>query len=185
MTPLQILLIAVGLAADAFAVSVAEGIALRKVTAGHTVRVAVHFGAFQAAMPVMGWLAGQSLVSTISAVDHWIAFALLVTVGGKMLADAAFGSETGEPREPSRGVRLLALSVATSVDALAVGLSLGLLHVSIWQPAAVIGLVTGVVCATGIQVGDRIGSHLGRWAELCGGTTLWLIGASILAKHIL
>jgi len=182
---LQTLLIAVGLAMDALAVSVAEGVALRKVTAGHTVRLAVHFGAFQAAMPVVGWLAGQSLVSMIGALDHWVAFVLLCGIGGKMLADAAFRFETGEPREPSRGVRLIALSVATSVDALAVGLSLGLLHVAIWEPAVIIGLVTGVLCATGIQVGDRIGSHLGRWAELCGGVILCLIGVKILAEHTL
>lgn len=181
---LQVLLIAVGLAADAFAVSVAEGVALRKATTGHTLRVSAHFGGFQAAMPVVGWLAGRSLLPMIGALDHWVASGLLVLIGGKMLADSLLGFETGEPRGPSRGARLVALSVATSVDALAVGVSLAMLRVSIWQPAVVIGIVTGLLCAVGVQTGDRIGSRLGRWAEACGGFILCVIGLRILWAHL-
>lgn len=184
MSLLQVLLIAVGLAADAFAVSVAEGIALRRATPGHTLRVSLHFGAFQAIMPVLGWFLGRSLLRIMGALDHWVAFGLLVLIGGKMLADTLFRFETGEPREPSRGARLLALSVATSVDALAVGMSLAMLRVRIWEPAAIIGVVTGVLCAVGIQAGDRVGSRLGRWAEACGGVMLCLIGVKILYDHI-
>lgn len=182
---LHILLIAVGLAADAFAVSIAEGVALRRVTREHTLRVALHFGAFQGAMPVLGWLAGNSVHRYIAAVDHWVAFGLLVLIGGKMLADAALGFETGEPRTPSRGARLIALSIATSIDALAVGVSLAMLRVRVWGPAVVIGVVTGVLCAGGIQAGDRAGSRLGRWAEVGGGVILCLVGANILVDHLL
>ncbi len=185
MSLVQVLLIAVGLAMDAFTVSVAEGVALRKVTPGHTLRVCLHFGAFQAIMPVVGWLAGVSLRALIQGVDHWVAFGLLTAIGLKMVAGTFFGFETGEPREPSRGARLIALSVATSIDALAVGISLAMLGVAIWTPAAVIGLVTGALCAGGMHMGDRIGRRLGKWAELCGGVILCAIGVKILLEHIL
>jgi putative Mn2+ efflux pump MntP len=185
MSLIHVLLIAVGLAADAFAVSVAEGVALHRVTHRHTLRVALHFGAFQGAMPILGWLAGNSLRQFIGAFDHWVAFGLLVLIGGKMLADTVLGFETGEPRGPSRGARLIGLSIATSVDALAVGVSLAMLEVPIWEPAVIVGIVTGALCAVGIQLGDRIGATLGRWAELCGGVMLCLVGAKILAEHLL
>ena len=180
----QIILIAVGLAADAFAVSVAEGMALRKVTGQHTARVAAHFGLFQGAMPVLGWLAGHSLRAWIAAFDHWIAFGLLVLIGGKMLADALSGFETAESRRPSSGARLIGLSIATSIDALAVGVSLAMLEVTIWTPAIVIGLVTGVLSGLGIQMGDKVGSALGKWAQLGGGAILCTIGFKILLTHL-
>jgi putative Mn2+ efflux pump MntP len=181
----KVCLIALGLAMDAFAVSVAEGVALHKVTRTHTLRIAAYFGLFQGTMPVIGWLAGQSLQGIIGVWDHWIAFGLLALIGGKMIADWAFGFETGEPREPSRGLRLISLSIATSLDALAVGVSLALLEVEIATAAILIGVITGILCAVGIQSGDRIGSRTGRWAELLGGGILCLIGAKILVQHLL
>jgi putative Mn2+ efflux pump MntP len=180
-----LLLIAVGLAMDAFAVSVAEGMALERVTNGHTARVALHFGFFQAIMPVIGWLAGTSLRAFVGAWDHWVAFGLLVLIGGKMIADSFLGFETGEPRRPSRGARLLLLSIATSIDALAVGVSLAMLRVNVWEPAIVIGAVTGVLCAVGIRLGDRVGSRLEHRAELVGGIVLCVIGVRILLGHLL
>jgi putative Mn2+ efflux pump MntP len=184
MTLPYILMIAVGLAADAFAVSLAEGMALHTVTPRHTARVALHFGGFQGVMPVLGWLAGSSLRAYMASVDHWIAFGLLVLIGGKMLLDALTGFETGRMREPSRGARLIGLSIATSIDAFAVGVSLAMLGVRIWQPAIVIGLVTGVLCGIGIQIGDRVGARLGKWAEVAGGAVLCLIGLEILVSHL-
>jgi putative Mn2+ efflux pump MntP len=184
MTLPHILLIAVGLAADAFAVSLAEGMALRTVTPRHTARVAIHFGGFQGVMPVLGWLAGSSLRAYMASVDHWIAFGLLVFIGGKMLLDALTGFETGKVRPPSRGPRLVGLSIATSIDALAVGVTLAMLEVTIWQPAIIIGLVTGVLCGIGIQIGDRVGARLGKWAEAGGGAVLCLIGVEILISHM-
>ncbi|NLW51183.1 MAG: manganese efflux pump [Candidatus Brocadiaceae bacterium] len=184
MTLPHILLIAVGLAADAFAVSLAEGVALREVSVGHTTRVAAHFGVFQAAMPVVGWLAGSAMQSWLACVDHWVAFGLLALIGGKMLLDAATNFEAERVREPSCGARLLCLSVATSIDALAVGMSLAMLQVRIWVPALVIGLVTGGLSALGVQIGDRVGRRLGRWAEAAGGIVLCLIGLEILVHHM-
>jgi putative Mn2+ efflux pump MntP len=185
MSLLAMVLIAVGLAMDAFAVSVAEGIAIRNVTHAHTARVALHFGLFQALMPVLGWLAGASLRSAVGPFDHWVAFGLLMLIGGKMIADTFTGFETGEPREPSTGARLLLLAFATSIDALAVGVSLAMLRVNVWEPAIVIGVVTGVLCAIGIRLGDRVGARLEHRAELMGGLVLCLIGTWILMEHLL
>jgi putative Mn2+ efflux pump MntP len=162
---------------------VAEGAVLQRVTAGHTLRVALLFGGFQALLPVVGALAGDALSGLIRAYDHWVAFALLVLIGGKMLLDAALGFETGRSRNPSGSGRLLALAVATSIDALMVGVTLGLLGTGILRPALLVGLVTGVLCAVGIQAGECVGRRLGRWAELCGGVALCLIGARILWTH--
>jgi len=184
MSLIELFCIAVGLAMDAFAVSVAEGMALRHVTRRHTLRVALHFGSFQGLMPILGWLAGHSLRGFIGAWDHWVAFGLLALLGGKMVADSVLGFETGLPREPSRGLRLIGLSIATSIDALAVGISLAMLEVMVWGPAVVIGLVTGTLCAIGIHLGDRVGRRLERFAELLGGLILCLIGLRILVGHL-
>ena len=184
MEPLKVLVIAVGLAMDAFTVSVAEGIALRSVSIGHMLRVAVCFGLFQALMPILGWLGGAAVRSSVAAYDHWIAFALLAFIGGKMVADAALGFETGTPRPPTRGVRLLALGLVTSIDALAVGVGLAMLKVRVWMPALVIGLVTGTMCAVGIQLGDRVGRRFQRWAEVVGGLILCGLGLTILIEHL-
>ncbi len=185
MSFLMLSLIAVGLAMDALAVSIVEGIVLRRVTVGHTLRVSLYFGGFQGAMPILGWLAGNSLRIFIGAWDHWVAFGLLALVGGKMLADATFGFETGNPRGESRGVRLIALSLATSIDALAVGVTLAMLEVAVLGPALWIGLVTGALCAVGIQTGDRVGKKLGHYAEAIGGIILFAIGLRILFQHLL
>ncbi len=180
----ELTFVALGLAMDALAVSVAEGIALKRVTRRHVVRVAAHFGGFQGLMPVVGWLAGSRLRVYVAAWDHWVAFGLLVAIGGKMLADAALGFETGAMREPVEGWRLVGLSVATSIDALAVGMSLAMVGVLVWWPAVWIGIVTATLCATGIRLGDRIGQRIERYAELCGGVILCLIGVRILTQHL-
>jgi len=185
MTLPALFLIAVGLAMDAFAVSVAEGIALEKVTHSHTARVALHFGLFQAVMPVLGWLAGTSLRGFVGGLDHWIAFGLLVLIGGEMMVDTFLGFETGEVRQPSRGPRLILLSIATSIDALAVGVSLAMVGVNVWEPALVIGVVTGVLCAAGMELGGRVGPRLEHGAEFIGGAILCIIGIRILLEHLL
>jgi len=177
-------LIAVGLAMDAFAVSVAEGIVLRRITASHTLRVAVYFGGFQAAMPIAGWLAGRSLRGFIAGWDHWVAFGLLLIVGGKMIVDSFSGFETDVERKPSRGLRLIVLSIATSIDALAVGLSLGVLHVPVWWAAAWIGCVTGVLCAVGIHLGDRVSGRVEHFGEFVAGLILVGIGVKTVIEHL-
>lgn len=185
MAPLTLLGIAVGLAMDAFAVALGVGLALATVTRRQAFRLSWHFGLFQFLMPVLGWLAGRTVERQIAAVDHWLAFALLAGIGGKMLYEAGRGGT--EPRaagDPTRGWSLLALSVATSVDALAVGLSLGLLRVRIWYPAAVIGVVAALLTAAGLRLGKRLGAIFGRRMEALGGVVLLAIGAKILLEHL-
>ncbi len=179
----KLIFIAFGLAADAFAVSIAEGIVVEKATGRHTLRVSLMFGLFQGVMPVLGWLAGRSLGAVISTFDHWVAFGLLAFVGGKMVVDALLGIESGSSTE-SRGSRLLMLALATSIDAFAVGMAIAMLRVRIWTPAIVIGVITAVLCAFGVQAGHKIGTKLGRTAELVGGIVLLVIGVQIVLKHL-
>lgn len=183
---IKILALAVALAMDAFAVSIAAGVALKSVSARQTFRLAWHFGLFQAMMPVIGWSAGLTIRSRIEAYDHWIAFALLVFVAQGMLR-SAFKTDDGEAaaKDPTRGMTMVMLSVATSIDALAVGLSLSMISVSIWTPAAIIGLVAGTFTTAGMHLGKAIGRlpQLSRWAELAGGLVLLGIGVNILHDH--
>jgi putative Mn2+ efflux pump MntP len=180
------LALAVALAMDAFAVSIASGVSLRTVSARQTFRLAWHFGLFQAMMPVLGWTAGFTVRSRIEAYDHWVAFALLVFVAQGMLRSAFKGEPAGaDAKDPTKGMTMVMLSVATSIDALAVGLSLSLINVSIWTPALIIGLVAGVFTTVGMHLGKVIGSmaQLSRWAEMTGGVVLLAIGVNILREH--
>jgi putative Mn2+ efflux pump MntP len=177
--------IALGLAMDAFAVAVATGLAVRPLTRRHVFRLAFHFGLFQFLMPVIGWLAGRTVEAYIRHYDHWVAFGLLAFVGGKMLWEAFRGEEEAKRGDPTRGWTLILLSIATSIDALAVGLSMAFLRVSIWTPSVVIGLVAAALTAVGILSGSRIGTKLGRWPMIAGGLVLVGIGARILVVHLL
>ena len=176
--------IAVALAMDAFAVSVTAGMALGKVTARQRRKVALYFGTFQGGMPVIGWLAGQSVRRYMAALDHWIAFGLLLAIGLKMLLDSLRGRRLPDPEEVLRPTRMLLLSMATSVDALAVGVTFAMLGVEIWAACLVIGIVTGVLCAVGIEIGEHGGARLGRSAQVLGGALLCLIGIRILLQHL-
>ncbi len=186
MELIHILGLAVALAMDAFAVAVAAGVTLKSVSPRQTFRLAWHFGLFQAMMPVVGWSAGLTVRSHIEAYAHWAAFALLVFVAQGMLR-SAFRGEKNEAtaKDPTRGMTLVVLSVATSIDALAVGLSLSMINISIWTPALVIGLVAGAFTTAGMHLGKMIGSvaKLGRWAEMTGGVVLLAIGLNILWDH--
>jgi manganese efflux pump family protein len=177
---LSMLGIAVGLAMDAFAVSIAAGLAVEKITPRHVFRIGFHFGLFQFLMPVLGWLTGEQLARHVGRYDHWLAFALLALVGGKMFWEALSAKSAAKDRDPTRGLMLLALSVATSIDALAVGMSLALLRVSIWVPSVVIGVVTAALSAVGITFGGRIGPRWERRAEAAGGVVLVVIGVKVL-----
>lgn len=185
-----LLAIAVALAMDAFAVALATGICLREARASHTLRMAGAFGLFQALMPIAGWLLGLSFREHIEAYDHWVAFALLAFVGGKMLWEGlSSGKEDpsckAEEKDPTRGGQLLLLAVATSIDALAVGLSFAVLGVEIWMPALVIGVVCFVITALGVKLGclTRHVGPMSSYAELLGGTALIAIGLRILYEH--
>lgn len=185
MSALTLLGIAIGLAMDAFAVAIGAGLQLCQVTNRQKFRLAWHFGLFQAFMPVLGWLAGLTLVEYIEPVDHWIAFGLLAVIGGKMIYEALKHQEQEVDRcDPTKGWSLVLLSIATSIDALAVGLSLAVLGVDIWFPAIVIGIVAGVLTIVGLELGTRFGALLGRRMEVVGGLILIGIGVKILVEHL-
>jgi len=186
MNLLSVFAIAVGLAMDAFAVSVSAGLRMTEVSRWQTVRISLHFGGFQAAMPVVGWLLGSSLRVHIQTCDHWVAFAILMVLGVKMIVDSLWPRrQTQEGCGPLKHAELLLLSVATSIDALAVGVSIAMLRFEIWTPAIVTGIVTGVLSAVGLDLGDRIGARAGRIAEVFGGLILCGIGIKILVRHLL
>ena len=180
----EILLIAVGLAMDAFAVSLASGARQPSVGRRGALRLAFHFGLFQFMMPVIGWFIGSRIAGLIGNVDHWVAFALLAFVGGRMIR-SGFDHLATCPPDPSRGMTLLTLSLATSIDALAVGLSLAMLRVNIWQPSAIIGIVTATLSLIALQLGRRLGMAIGKRMEIAGGVLLILIGLRILLSHLM
>ncbi len=169
---------------DAFAVSAAIAASLPQVTGRHTFRLAFHFGLFQFLMPVIGWAGGAAVARRLAVVDHWIAFGLLLILGGRMIWGSFSHDDARPQRDPTRGLSLIGLAVATSIDALAVGLSLGLLDVAIWIPSAVIGVVALVLTAVGVVLGKRVGPRLGHWAERVGGLVLIGIGLRILLQHL-
>jgi len=184
MNILEILMIAVGLAMDAFAVSIAAGTSGKLVGKRATFRLSFHFGLFQAMMPVIGWFAGVHIAHLIAAVDHWFAFGLLLFVGGRMIL-SSFDPETKTfSRDPSRGTSLVILSIATSIDALAVGLSLAMIQISIWYPCVVIGFITAILSIIGIRAGKYFGKKLGPRMELIGGIILIGIGLKILLADL-
>jgi putative Mn2+ efflux pump MntP len=180
--------IALALAMDAFAVSVAAGIRAVRTRLRRAFKLAFFFGGFQAAMPVLGWWGGLRFQRWIAPVDHWIAFGILSVVGLKMILESRFMNGNGDPAdksEPGGSLgSLLALSIATSIDALAVGLSLGFLDVGIVGPALTIGAVTFVLTLIGFVLGERLG-HLGEGKiEILGGAILIGIGLKILFEHL-
>lgn len=181
---LNVVGMAVGLAMDAFAVSIAAGLTLGKVTFRPAFRLAFHFGLFQFMMPVIGWAAGSYVSGYVAAYDHWLAFGLLAFVGGKMVLDG-FSHHSDKPKaNPTKGWMLVMLSVATSIDALAVGLSMAFLGVSVWGPAVVIGLVALTFTAFGIVFAARLFRNWGRIAHVVGGLVLIGIGIHTLVSHM-
>lgn len=189
MSLYAVILLAVALSMDAFAVAVASGCSLRAPGPRHYLRLSAAFGFFQFFMPVLGWHLGQSVRASMQAWDHWIAFGLLAWVGGAMLRSAVATlkkRETSCPAvDPTAGPNLLLLSLATSIDALAVGLSLAMLQQGIWGPAVLIGVICAVITACGVFLGKTLARlcALSGWAELLGGLTLLGIACNILREH--
>ncbi len=183
---IYIFLVAVGLSADCFAVALSSGISTRNQSWTRVGRVAFSFGLFQALMPAIGWLVGRTVIDFISGFDHWIAFALLAFVGGKMIFESLRGSE-GEEKETdiSRGWMLLTMSVATSLDALAVGLSFAVLDIQVAVASPIIGVVALMITIIGFQAGKRAGKLMGKRAEILGGLILIAIAFRILLSHLL
>jgi len=184
MSILEVLLLAVSMAMDAFAVCLSAGALPGPQGPRQAFRLAFHFGLFQFIMPVVGWLAGSTIEPMIREFDHWAAFGLLALVGGRMIF-ASGRSEQTSPADPSRGWTLVLLSIAVSVDALAVGLSLGLVSVAVIYPALFIGITTGLLSLVGLRLGVTAGRRLGRPVELIGGLVLIAIGVRILLQHLM
>jgi manganese efflux pump family protein len=181
------LVIAVALAMDAFSVSISCGMIIDNPGFGHYFRLAFHFGLFQFLMPIIGYFGGLYLEASIRVFDHWIAFGLLTFIGCKMIWEA-FKHDNESPdscrSDPSRGWSLLVLAVATSIDALAVGLSIGILNRPILYPSIIIGVVCALFSIAGVALGNRVGPIFGRRAEAIGGLMLIAIGIKILVEHI-
>ena len=183
---LDIILLAVGVSMDAFAVSIAKGLAARKLCGRHDCSVALWFGGFQALMPVVGYFVGANFAPIVESCDHWIAFVLLAMIGGKMLYDTFTGSDDEDATGADfRFKTMLVLAIATSIDALAIGVSLAFLKVDIWSAIAFIGVTTAIFSAFGLHFGNIFGNRYKHGAELLGGIVLVLIGAKILVEHLI
>lgn len=186
MPILSILFIALGLAMDALAVSITIGSSIKTLKARHALRVGTAFGIFQAVMPVLGWLLGQWAYRFISVVDYWIAFGLLIFVGGHMIIQSMQPEdETNEPNNPLHLPTLLMLAVATSIDAFAIGISLSMLRVSIFQPVLIIGLVTFVLSVAGVYFGKLFGHFNEKKLAVAGGLVLIGLGTKMLIQHLI
>jgi putative Mn2+ efflux pump MntP len=180
----EILVIAVGLSMDAVAVSLAASASNPAQGPRARFRLSFHFGLFQFLMPVIGWFLGVSVAPYIESVDHWVAFGLLALVGGRMIRAAVYGTDEGLARDPTRGATLILLSVATSIDALAIGLTLAMLGHTIWYASLIIGIVTGCLSLAASLLGSRVGRTVGRKMEIVGGLALIAIGVRILFEHL-
>ena len=182
----ELFLIGIGLSMDAFAVSVCKGLNMKKINKAHCAVIALFFGGFQALMPLAGWVLGRQFEQYITAIDHWIAFVLLGLIGGKMIAEARKEEEEEVCKDESKldlG-ELFLLAIATSIDALAVGITFAFLKVEILPAITIIGSTTFVLSAAGVFIGNIFGSRYKNKAELAGGIILVLIGCKILLEHL-
>lgn len=184
MDLLPIFFIALSLSADCFAVALSGGIAMRTVSPAQMLRVSFAFGLSQFIMPILGWLAGRTIVGVISAYDHWATFGLLVIVGGRMIRESLRPEEDLRGADITRGLTLVGLSVATSLDSLAVGLSFAFLEVSIIMASLTIGIIAFIVTASGFLLSRKVSKLVGRRAKLVGGVILIAIGLRILLSHL-
>ena len=184
MSLVTVIAIALGLAMDAFAVSIARGVAMSQLRLRQAFGIALSFGLFQAGMPVIGWLSGKSVLRFMGGLDHWLAFALLVIIGSKMIYEGVRDEESNG-RDEGLGLWLLVtLSVTTSIDALVVGFSFALLSVPILAPAVIIGMVTFILSLAGVFIGNRAGHIFRKKAGILGGIILVAIGVKILIEHL-
>ncbi len=184
MELLTIFLIAISLSFDTFAVSISSGLVLRKIDFYNATKIAVTLAVFQAAMPVIGWLAGSGLRESAENFDHWIAFGILGLLGGKMIYESYKADPENRTFNPLNIRVMIGMAIATSIDALIVGFSFALLNYNILISIVIIGAVTYIVAMLGILFGKKIGSRMGRRMEIIGGLMLILIGLKILIEHL-
>lgn len=201
MSFLSIFMMGIGLSMDAFAVALAKGMNLRKNLTKNAMKIAIFFGVFQGVMPLIGWWAGRYFESYIKSFDHWIAFILLGIIGGKMIYESVKGENEEdikcdeikeevsvdtniEENEELNNKNLIILAIATSIDALAVGVSFAFLSVNIAPAITIIGLITFTLCIIAVLIGKKIGGLLQKYAEIIGGVILILIGTKILIEHL-
>lgn len=185
MSIAELILLGVALSMDAFAVSVCKGLATGNVRLNHMCIAGAWFGGFQALMPFLGFVLGSAFYKYITAFDHWIAFVLLAFIGGKMIKEAFSDEEENADTDASFGaVTMLVMAIATSIDALAVGITFAFLNVNIWLAITIIGITTFVCSAAGVKIGSVFGGRFQQKAEVAGGIILILIGVKILLEHL-
>jgi putative Mn2+ efflux pump MntP len=192
MNPLSLLIMSLSMSADAFAVSISKGVSMKTPNLKEALKVGLLFGAVEAITPVLGWYAGSTASSFIESVDHWICFAILAVVGGKMIyesfqleeeAEEAESQITSSSKLGKIGLLILA-AIGTSIDAAAVGVSLAFLNVNIWTAALSIGAATTTMVTIGMMAGHYLGTKVGKYAEALGGVALLIIGTHILLSHL-
>lgn len=183
MGALEILLIAMGLAMDAFAVSICKGLSMKKMSWKKAIIVGLYFGIFQALMPVLGYFLGTTFEGLVTKIDHWIAFALLVFIGINILKESFENSD--EKHDDSVDFKtMVVLAIATSIDALAIGITFAFLKVNMLLATLMIGIATFVICVIGVKIGNKFGDKYERKAEVVGGLILILMGIKILLEHL-
>ena len=185
---LELFLIGVGLSMDAFAVAICQGLSMTKIKWGHALTVGLYFGGFQALMPLLGWVLGSQFSGYIQQYDHWVAFILLLLIGGNMIREA-FSGEEDEAEDAAAGggpdhKKLFLMAIATSIDALAVGVTFAFLRVEIGPAVSCIGVITFLLSAAGVYIGGAFGDRFQGKAELAGGVILVLMGSKILLEHL-
>ena len=179
----EIMLIGIGLAMDAFAVSICKGLAIKNISRKKIIKIALYFGTFQTLMPLIGYFLGNSFQHIIYKIDHWIAFALLLGIGLNMIKESF--SKDLEDRNDCLDVKtMMVLAIATSIDALAVGITFGFLKVNILTSVMVIGVITFSICLLGVKIGNKFGDKFQNKAEILGGIILILMGIRILIEHL-
>ncbi len=183
MDILELILIAIGLGIDAFAVSICKGISMSKMNWKKAIIIGLYFGIFQALMPVIGFILGKTFENLVTSIDHWIAFGLLLIIGIKMIIDA-FKEDNISVNDSINWKVMVILAIATSIDALAVGITFAFLQVNLLLAVSIIGIITFILCVIGTKIGNNFGNKFENKAEILGGIVLIFIGVKILLEHL-
>lgn len=184
MDIISLLLIAIGLSVDSFAASITTGACTKKVKLSYALKVALFMALFQGIMPLGGWLIGNSFKDLIQEYDHWIAFILLIAIGSKMIYEGIAGNKNKPKFKHSENLKLVSIAFATSIDALIIGITFGLIDVNIWLAMIIIGLTTLIFSLTGVLIGKKIRKIFNKKIEIIGGLVLILLGTKILIEHL-